>query len=298
MPWMMAWAGGFPVFAREASGARIVDVDGHEYIDLCLGDTGAMTGHGPPEVVEAAGAQLARGITTMLPTEDAIAVGEELSRRFGLARWLFTLTATDANRTALRLARQLTGRPYVLVFSYCYHGSVDEAFAVVRRPRRHAARARATSARRSIPRAPRGRSSSTTSRRSRRALADGRVACVLAEPAMTNMGIILPDEGYHDVLRELTANSGTLLIIDETHTFSAGPGGCTAAWGLEPDLLTIGKAIGSGVPSGALGHDRGAGGARCSRSPRPTTRTRAASAARWPATRSRPPRCGRRSSTC
>ena len=130
MPWMMRWAGGFPVFCAEASGARITDVDGHEYVDLCLGDTGAMPGHGPPAVVEAVGAQLARGITTMLPGEDAIAVGEELSRRFGLARWLFTLTATDANRTALRLARQITGRPYVLVFSYCYHGSVDEALAV------------------------------------------------------------------------------------------------------------------------------------------------------------------------
>ena len=130
MPWMMRWAGGFPVFCADASGARIVDVDGHEYIDLCLGDTGAMPGHGPPAVVEAVRAQLGRGITTMLPTEDAIWVGEELTRRFGLARWLFTLTATDANRTALRLARQLTGRPYVLVFSYCYHGSVDEAFAV------------------------------------------------------------------------------------------------------------------------------------------------------------------------
>src|SRR5215203_1596952 len=130
MPWMMRWAGGFPVVARGASGARIVDVDGHEYVDLCLGDTGAMPGHGPPEVVEAVRAQVGRGITTMLPTEDAIWVGEELARRFGLPRWLFTLTATDANRTALRLARQLTGRPLVLVYSYCYHGSVDEAFAV------------------------------------------------------------------------------------------------------------------------------------------------------------------------
>src|SRR5215217_299393 len=130
MPWMMRWAGGFPVFAREAAGARIVDVDGQEYVDLCLGDTGAMPGHAPPAVLEAVAAQAARGITTMLPTEDAIAVGEELARRFGMERWLFTLTATDANRTALRLARQLTGRPYVLVFSYCYHGSVDESFAV------------------------------------------------------------------------------------------------------------------------------------------------------------------------
>src|SRR5215210_6079075 len=214
MPWMMRWAGGFPVFAREASGARIVDVDGHEYVDLCLGDTGAMPGHGPPVVVEA--------------------VGEELSRRFGLPRWLFTLTATDANRTALRLARQITGRPYVLVFSYCYHGSVDEAFAVA------------------------GEDGATHSLEA--ALAGGLVACVLAEPAMTNMGIILPDAGYHERLRELTRASGTLLIIDETHTFSAGPGGCTAAWGLEPDLLTIGKAIGSGIPSGALGLSAGIAG--------------------------------------
>jgi glutamate-1-semialdehyde 2,1-aminomutase len=252
MPWMAAWAGGFPVFAAEAKGARIVDVDGHEYVDLCLGDTGAMTGHGPAGVVEAAAAQMARGITTMLPTEDAIVVGEELSRRFGMDRWLFTLTATDANRTALRLARQLTGRPYVVVFSYCYHGSVDEAFAVMD-ARGH------TVAREGNVGPPVHLDATTRAiefndvEMLEAALADGRVACVLAEPAMTNMGIILPDDGYHDVLRELTGNSGTLLIIDETHTFSAGPGGCTAAWDLEPDMLTIGKAIGSGVPSGALG---------------------------------------------
>jgi glutamate-1-semialdehyde 2,1-aminomutase len=197
-------------------------------------------------------AQLGRGITTMLPTEDAILVGEELTRRFGLARWLFTLTATDANRTALRLARQLTGRPYVLVFSYCYHGSVDEAFAVAGDDGATHARegnvgpavdpARTTRAIEFNDLAALGA-----------ALADGLVACVLAEPAMTNMGIVLPQPGYHERLRELTRAAGTLLIIDETHTFSAGPGGCTAAWGLEPDLLTIGKAIGSGIPSGTLG---------------------------------------------
>ena len=252
MPWMMLWAGGFPVFTREASGARIVDVDGHEYVDLCLGDTGAMPGHGPPAVVEAVAAQLGRGITTMLPTEDAIWVGEELSRRFGMARWLFTLTATDANRTALRLARQLTGRPLVLVFSYCYHGSVDEAFAV-------AGADGATHAREGNVGPPVDPAQTTRAiefndlAALEAALADGLVACVLAEPAMTNLGIVLPDPGYHERLRELTRAAGTLLFIDETHTFSAGPGGCTAAWGLEPDLLTIGKAIGSGVPSGALG---------------------------------------------
>jgi len=252
MPWMMRWAGGFPVFCAEASGARITDVDGHEYVDLCLGDTGAMPGHGPPAVVEAVGAQLARGITTMLPGEDAIAVGEELSRRFGLARWLFTLTATDANRTALRLARQITGRPYVLVFSYCYHGSVDEAFAVAGDD--GGTHSREGNVGPAVDPAQTTRAVEFNDLAAlEAALADGLVACVLAEPAMTNMGIVLPEPGYHERLRELTRASGTLLIIDETHTFSAGPGGCTAAWGLEPDLLTIGKAIGSGIPSGALG---------------------------------------------
>jgi glutamate-1-semialdehyde 2,1-aminomutase len=252
MPWMMRWAGGFPVFMADARGARITDVDGHEYVDLCLGDTGAMTGHSPAQVVEGAGNQLAHGITTMLPTEDALWVGEELQRRFGLARWLFTLTATDANRAALRLARQITGRPKVLVYSYCYHGSVDEAFAVT-------APGGGTQTREGNV-GPAVDVAETTKAVEfndldalEAALREGDVACVLAEPAMTNMGIVLPDDGYHEALRALTRETGTLLIIDETHTFSAGPGGCTRAWGLDPDLLTIGKAIGSGVPAGALG---------------------------------------------
>jgi glutamate-1-semialdehyde 2,1-aminomutase len=252
MPWMMRWAGGFPVVAATARGNRVVDLDGHEYVDLCLGDTGAMTGHAPPALVDAVREQAACGATTMLPTEDAAAVGEELVRRFGLARWLFTLTATDANRVALRLARQITGRPRVLVFSYCYHGSVDEAFAV-------ATPDGATVAREGNVGPPVDVALTTRAVEFNdvlaleRALADEDVACVLAEPAMTNMGIVLPHDGYHDALRALTREHGTLLVLDETHTFSAGPGGATRAWGLDPDLVTIGKAIGGGVPSGALG---------------------------------------------
>jgi glutamate-1-semialdehyde 2,1-aminomutase len=252
MPWMMLWAGGFPVVAERAKGNRVVDVDGHEYVDLCLGDTGAMTGHSPPAVVAELQERLTHGITTMLPTEDAAWVGEELSRRFGLARWFFTLTATDANRSALRIARLLTGRPKVLVYSYCYHGSVDEAFAV--------AGPDGTTVSRAGNVGPAVDPAETTRAIEfndldalEGALAHGDVAVVLAEPAMTNMGIVLPEPGYHEALRELTRRHGTLLIIDETHTFSAGPGGCTAEWGLEPDFLTIGKAIGSGIPSGALG---------------------------------------------
>lgn len=252
MPWMMRWAGGFPVFARLAIGARIIDVDDHTYVDFCLGDTGAMAGHDPEPVVRAITDQEKTGITTMLPTENAAWVGEELQLRFGLDRWMFTLTATDANRAALRICRQITGRPKVLVYSYSYHGSVDEAFAVA------------------------GPDGSTVSRAGNvgppvdpaqttvaiefndldaleTALATGEIACVLAEPAMTNMGIVLPDDGYHQALRDLTKKYGTLLIMDETHTFSAGAGGCTRAWDLKPDLFTIGKAIGSGIPAGALG---------------------------------------------
>jgi glutamate-1-semialdehyde 2,1-aminomutase len=249
MPWMMLWAGGYPVAVAEAAGSRVTCVDGVEFVDLCLGDTGAMAGHSPPAVVEALRAS--RGITTMLPTEDAAWVGEELSRRFGLARWLFTLTATDANRTALRLARLITARPKVLVYSWCYHGSVDESFAV--------AGDGGTVSRPGNVGPPVDPSVTTTAIEFNdldaleAALATGEIACVLAEPAMTNVGIVLPEPGYHDALRELCTTYGTLLIADETHTFSAGPGGCTAAWGLSPDLLTIGKAIGGGVPSGALG---------------------------------------------
>ena len=252
MPWMMRWAGGFPVFAAEASGARITDVDGHTYVDLCLGDTGSMPGHSPEPVARAVAEQATKGITMMLPTEDAAWVGEELHRRFGLERWFFTLTATDANRAALRICRQITERPKVLVYSYSYHGSVDETFAV--------AGPNGTTVSREGNVGPPVDPSVTTVAIEfndidalEQALATGEIACVLAEPAMTNMGIVLPEPGYMEALRELTREHGTLLIIDETHTFSAGPGGCTKAWGLEPDLFTIGKAIGSGVPAGALG---------------------------------------------
>jgi glutamate-1-semialdehyde 2,1-aminomutase len=235
---------------REAWGSRVVCADGVEFVDLCLGDTGAMAGHAPPAVLDAL--QGRAGITTMLPTEDAAWVGEELDRRFGLPRWLFTLTATDANRTALRLARLLTGRPKILVFSYCYHGSVDEAFAVCDVSGKTVSRAGNVGP-------PVDVAQTTVAIEFNdldaleAALATGEIACVLAEPAMTNIGIVLPEPGFHEVLRDLCTQHGTLLINDETHTFSAGPGGCTQAWELTPDFLTIGKALGGGVPCGALG---------------------------------------------
>jgi glutamate-1-semialdehyde 2,1-aminomutase len=251
MPWMIRWPGGFPVFAAEAHGARFTDVDGHEYVDFCLGDTAAMTGHSPEPTVRALREQAAKGITLMLPSEDALWVGRELTRRFGLARWQFALTATDANRFATRLARELTGRPKILVFNWCYHGSVDETVATLRDG--------AVVARDGNVGPPVSLDETTRvvewndAEALERELVHGDVACVLAEPALTNIGIVLPESGYHDALRAATRETGTLLIIDETHTICAGPGGYTAAYGLEPDLLTIGKPIAGGIPAAAYG---------------------------------------------
>jgi glutamate-1-semialdehyde 2,1-aminomutase len=212
-----------------------------------------MAGHSPAPVQAAIARRYSElgGATTMLPTQDAAWVGAELTRRFGPTRWSFTLSATDANRWVLRMARQLTRRSKIAVFSYCYHGSVDESFILT------------------TPDGPRSRPGNvgaavdpTVTTRVvefndiaalEHELASGDVAAVLMEPALTNIGIVLPDPGYLNAVRELTRRHGTLLINDETHTFSAGPGGCTQAWHLDPDIVTIGKSIGGGIPSGAFG---------------------------------------------
>ena len=251
MNWMVRWAGDFPVFVKEAEGAHFTDVDGHLYLDLCLGDTGAMTGHAPRAVTDAVAAQARRGITFMLPTEESVWVGEELTRRFGLPYWQMTLTATDANRFAIRLARHITKRKLILVFNWCYHGTVDEAFATLKdgltgpRPGNIGPAVNPAETTRVIE--------FNDVPALEAALAPGDVACVLAEPAMTNIGIVHPEAGYHDALRAITRRAGTLLIIDETHTICAGPGGYTAAHGLKPDMLTIGKPIAGGVPAAVYG---------------------------------------------
>ncbi|MEV8604436.1 transaminase [Streptomyces griseoviridis] len=254
MTWMNKTAGPFPRYLATARGARVTDIDGQEYIDFCLGDTGAMAGHSPAPVAEAVQRRFTDlgGATAMLPTEDAEWVGAELTRRFGLARWSFSLTATDANRWAIRLARAVTGRPKILVNSYSYHGSVDESLIVVGEDGAGAPRPGNVGAPCDVTLTSRVAEFNDLAQLER-ALAHGDVAAVLMEPALTNIGIVLPEPGYLAGVRELTRAHGTLLINDETHTFSAGPGGCTAAWGLEPDLLTIGKAIGGGVPAGAYG---------------------------------------------
>jgi glutamate-1-semialdehyde 2,1-aminomutase len=251
MNWMTRWPGDYPVFVERAEGARFWDVDGNEYVDFCLGDTGGMAGHAPKIAVDAIAEQAAKGITLMLPTEDAAWVGRELARRFGVPYWNFTLTATDANRFAIRWAREVTGRSKVVVHNWCYHGSVDESFAtldggeVVERE---------GNVGKPVPLAETTRVVEINDLEGlEAALANGDVAVCLFEPALTNIGIVLPEPGYHEAVRELCTKYGTLLLIDETHTISAGPGGATKAWGLQPDILTIGKTLGAGIPSAAYG---------------------------------------------
>ena len=254
MTWMNKKAGGFPLYLDSARGNRVTDIDGHDYIDFALGDTGAMAGHSPEALVDAIGRRIYEqgGLTTMLPTEDAEWVGAELTSRFGMDVWSFSLTATDANRWAIRLVRALTDRPKILFHSYCYHGSVDESLIVVGPTEGGMSRPGNVGAPVDVTETSRVAEFNDIEGLERQ-LQHEDVAAVLIEPALTNIGIVLPDPGYHEAVRKLTRKYGTLLIIDETHTFSAGPGGATKAWGLEPDIVVIGKAIGGGIPSGAYG---------------------------------------------
>jgi glutamate-1-semialdehyde 2,1-aminomutase len=256
MTWMNMWSGG-PLYLDRAWGNRLLDVDGHEYVDLAMGDTGAMAGHSPRPTVEAVTRRVADlgGITTMLPTADAEWVGAELSRRFGLPLWSFSLSATDANRWAVRLARLATGRPKVLTFAYCYHGSVDEAFAVPGPDGEAVPRAGLVGAPVPVSQTTRVAEFNDLSGVEEQ-LAHGDVAAILTEPALTNIGIVLPEPGFLEGLRRLATEYGALLMIDETHTFSAGPGGATRLWDLSPDILVVGKSIGGGIPSGAYGLTR------------------------------------------
>ena len=252
MSWMAKWPGPHPVFVAKAKGAKFVDLDGNKYIDFCLGDTGSMTGHSPDATVKAIREQAGRGITAMLPTKDAAFVSGELAKRFGLPLWQFTVTATDANRHVIRYARMITGRSKIVVIDMCYHGSVDETFATldsrgktVRRDGNIGAPVALDVTTRVVE--------FNDLKAMEAALSEGDVAAILMEPAMTNIGIVLPEKGYLKEVEKLAKKYGTLLIIDETHTISAGFGGMTKQLGLKPDFLTIGKAIAGGVPTGTFG---------------------------------------------
>lgn len=251
MHWMADWPTPFPLFVAEARGARFRDVDGNDYVDFCLGDTGAMFGHSPVPVAEAIREQASRGYTTMLPGEDAVWVGQELARRFSLPFWQVAATATDANRYALRWARAVTGREKILVFDGCYHGTVEETMVrfkdgkTVPRPGQLGGIADVACTTRVVE--------FNDVAALERDLSAGDVAAVLAEPAMTNIGMVLPDAGFHDALRTLTRKHGALLIIDETHTISTGPGGWTRRFNLDPDIFVLGKPVAGGIPCAVFG---------------------------------------------
>lgn len=252
MNWMVRWPGDYPLFVDRAEGARFWDADGNEFVDFCLGDTGGMAGHAPKIAVDAVAAQAAKGITLMLPTKDAAWVGRELTRRFGVKYWQFALTATDANRFVIRWVRSITGRTKIAVHNWCYHGTVDEAGAGLDERGRTVAREDNIGAPVALDQTTRAVEINDLEGLEA-ALAHRDVAACLFEPALTNIGIVLPDPGYHEAVRELCTKYGTLLILDETHTISVGPGGCTKAWNLEPDIVTIGKTLGAGVPCAAYG---------------------------------------------
>lgn len=249
--WMADWPTPFPVVVEAASGATITEVDGFSLVDLCLGDTGAMFGHGPAPILSAVARAAERGLTTMLPSADAAPVGRLLAARFGLPRWQVATSASDANRFAIRVARAVTGRSKILVFDGCYHGAVDDTLVDLVDGR-------------TVPRANLVGQVADLGETTiaipfndiaalRAALATGEVASIVAEPVMTNCGMILPDAGFHVAMREAATEAGTLLHIDETHTISTGLGGYTAVHGLEPDILVVGKPVGGGIPVAVWG---------------------------------------------
>ncbi|GFO64102.1 aspartate aminotransferase family protein [Geomonas paludis] len=256
MPWMGDWGTSHPIFVKKAQGNKITDIDGNEYLDFCLGDTGAMFGHSPEPTAAAVADQVRHGITTMLPSESALAIGSELGRRFGLPFWQVAMTATEANRYVLRICRALTGRHKVLVMNECYHGSIDETLPHIGPTGKLELRSDFDM----NPGVPKDALTRVVEFNDvaalEKELAHGDVACVLAEPIMTNCGMVLPAQGYHQALRELCTRYGSILVIDETHTLSTGPGGYTAAYGLKPDFVTLGKSIAGGIPVAVYGFTR------------------------------------------
>ena len=251
MHWMRDWATPFPIYVNNAKGAVLTDVDGHDYDDFCLGDTPSMFGHARPELAAAISEQARQGVGFMLPTETANDVGTRLAQRFGLPVWQVATTASDANRAAIRWARAATGRAKILVFDGCYHGMVDDCFVALYDGQ--------PANKKGLIGQVRDQTETTTVipfndiAALEAALKTGEIAAVLAEPVMTNCGMILPQPGFHRVLRDLTKRHGTLLILDETHTLSSGPSGYSGEHGLQPDMLVIGKAIAGGIPAAVWG---------------------------------------------
>lgn len=251
MHWMLDWPMPYPMLVDKAKNASLVDMDGNLLDDFCLGDTGSMFGHSPKAVTKAIRRQAKRGLTYMLPTEDALEVGNLLVERFGPFRWQIATTASDANRFALRVARAVTGRSKVLMFNGCYHGAVDETYVKLKDGK--------TAQKPGLV----GQAVDLTTNSVvcefndeaglQKLLASKDIACVIMEPVLTNSCMVLPATGFLDAVRKLTKDTGTLLLIDETHTISTGLGGYTKTHGLAPDIFVLGKPVAGGVPASVWG---------------------------------------------
>lgn len=251
MHWMADWPMPHLPLVAKATGARLTDIDGYGIDDFCLGDTGSMFGHSPEPVARAIRKQAKRGLTYMLPTEDALEAGRLLTQTFGPFRWQIATTATDANRFSLRVARAVTGRPKVLVFNGCYHGTLDDTMVELTKGK--------TANRAGLVGQIHDLSLGAVVcefndlAAVEKALAKGDVAAILTEPVMTNCCMVLPDPGFLEGLRSLATQHGALLIIDETHTISTGLGGYTRTHGLTPDMFVVGKCVAGGMPTAVWG---------------------------------------------
>ena len=249
--WMRDWGTPFPLHVAHASGAHVVDEDGHTLVDFCLGDTGAMFGHSPLPVQLALQQQASRGFTTMLSTVDAAVVAKTLSERFRLPYWQFALSATDANRYIVRWIRAATGRKKLLVFNGCYHGTIEDVFVDLVNGQAIQRNSLLGQVHDLLEHTVVVEFNDLPALEA--ALQAGDVACVLAEPAMTNIGMVLPSPGYWEAAQALIRRYGALLVMDETHTISTGAGGYCQVHGLEPDALVLGKPVGGGVPCAVYG---------------------------------------------
>ena len=251
MHWMRDWPSPFPLVVKKAKDARLTDIDGHQLDDFCLGDTGSMFGHSPPAVARAIRRQAGRGLTYMLPSQAALKAGALMVEHFGDFIWQMTLSATDANRSALRVARALTGRRKVLVFNGCYHGTLEDTMVELQAGKTVARAGLVGQCFNLLEGAVCIEFNDLEGVAA--ALAHGDVAAILTEPVMTNSCMVLPQPGFLEGLRAVADAHGALLIIDETHTQSTGRGGYTGQNGLAPDIFVIGKCVAGGMPTALWG---------------------------------------------
>jgi glutamate-1-semialdehyde 2,1-aminomutase len=247
--WMASFYPGMEIVADRGKGAYFTDIDGNRYLDMSQCDLSMSCGFGPDIIANAVSERFRNGSHFLLPTEDALAVCQLLTERFAMPAWRFTLSASSANLEAIRIARVFTGRDKVLSFGGKYHGHIDETLTV-------ASPTGLVTDQKGLPRDIVNRTVEIPFNdivAVKEALETRGIACVIAEPVMTNIGVIYPEDGYLNELRALTRITGTLLVIDETHTQVAHYGGFTRRWALEPDILTLGKSLGGGLPFGAYG---------------------------------------------